>query len=104
MRRWLHLGKRGCKICPGISEDALPEPVVYEFPYVRQTKDWFYFVGGSVTWSHKSKLISYEIIASSIDTTMIRFKVSKDVAQAVGLPFREASGMIATNVKCRCSG
>ena len=60
-------------MCPGISKAALPEHVVYEFPYVRQTKDWFYFVGGSVTWSQKSKLISYEIIASPIDTTMIRF-------------------------------
>ena len=65
------------------------DTIEYEFPYVRQTKDWFYFVGGSVNWFCKSKLISHEIIASPIDTTMIRFKVSKTVAQAVGLPVGE---------------
>jgi hypothetical protein len=72
--------------CRGISEAALLDPLVYEFPHVSQTKDWFYFLVGSVNWSLKSKLISHEIIASPIDTTMIRLKVSKKVAQAAGLP------------------
>lgn len=40
------------------------DAIEYEFPFVRQTKDWFYFVDGSVNWIHKSKLISHEIIAS----------------------------------------
>ena len=56
-----------------------------DFRYLRQTKDLFYFVGGSVSLLHKSKLISHEIIDSPIETTMIRFKVSKKDAQVVDL-------------------
>ena len=68
------------------------DALVYEFPYVRETKDWFYFDGGNVQWIHKNKLISHEIIDTPYETTMLRFKVSKKVALAAGLPVGEMQG------------
>jgi hypothetical protein len=68
------------------------DALVYEFPYVRETKDWFYFDGGNVQWIHKNKLISHEIIDMPYEPTMLRFKVSQKVALAAGLPVGEMQG------------
>ncbi len=68
------------------------DALVYEFPYVRETKAWFYFDGGDVQWIHKNKLISHEIIEQPNETTMLRFKVSQMVALAAGLPVGEMQG------------
>ena len=58
-------------------------------PYVRQTKDGFYFDGGDVKWINKNKLTSHDIIEQPRETTMLRFKVSQKVALAAGLPVGE---------------
>lgn len=61
------------------------EALTFEFPFVRETKAWFYFDGGNVKWLHRNKVISHEIIETVGETTMIRFKVSAKVAKEAGL-------------------
>jgi hypothetical protein len=68
------------------------DAVVYEFPYVRETKAWFYFDGGAVKWIHKNKLISHEVIETPMEATIIRFKISKKIALEIGLPVSEFHG------------
>lgn len=65
------------------------DALVFEFPYQRETKAWWYFDGGEtgVNWLHKNHAIAAEII----DGTTIRLKVSKKIAMEKGLVKKEAA-------------
>lgn len=65
------------------------DALVFEFPYQRETKAWWYFDGGEtgVMWIHKNHVIAAEII----DGTTIRLKVSKKIAIEKGLAKKEVA-------------
>lgn len=67
------------------------DALVFEFPYQRETKAWWYFDGGvtGVNWIHKNHVISYEIVNTntleSPSAKLIRIKVSEKIAKKTGL-------------------
>lgn len=94
-------------VCPSAMPPKKPVPVnnktfasagsdtldalVFEFPYLRQTKAWWYFDGGDVQYLHKNHCISAELIEEPMEPVKLRIKVTAKVAAEKGLIQKEAA-------------
>ncbi|WP_113155926.1 hypothetical protein [Nitratireductor sp. OM-1] len=94
-------------VCPSAMPPKKPAPVnnktfasaesntldamVFEFPFLRQTKAWWYFDGGDVQYLHKNHCISASLVTNNDDTIMLRLKVSAKIAEEKGLIQKEAA-------------
>ncbi len=92
----------GITVCPSAMPPAKPAPVnnltfastasaeldalVFEFPYQRQTKAWWYFeMAGKDYWLHKNHCIAADLIEEPNEPIIIRLKVSAKIAKEKGL-------------------